>query len=309
MSALTRRRLLGLGGAAGLGATALGTVAAGVAAAEPVAPVKGAVAMLYDTTRCIGCQACVVACAETNGLEPPTTESEGRWQMPRDLDPQTKNIIQLFRDDDAGQWSFVKRQCMHCVDAACVSGCPFKALTKDERGIVRWNSAQCIGCRYCEVACPYQIPKFEWDRFNPKIVKCEFCSHVLDEQGEPSCTKVCPADAVVFGTREQLLEDAHARLEAKPGTYHEDRVYGEDDAGGLQVLYLSHVPFEKIGLPKLGTTSIPAKTGLIHKWVTKWGAFPILAYVTLLAFVRRRWKQHDEESMRIEAEGGLRDQL
>ena len=309
MTRVSRRRLLGLGGAAALGATATAVAMPAAEASASKAPPKNAIGMLYDTTRCIGCNSCVVACAETNGLSPPTQEADGRWIMPRDLNPETKNIIQLFRDDAAGQWSFVKRQCMHCIDPACVSGCPFQALTKDERGIVRWNEAQCIGCRYCEVACPFEVPKFQWDRFNPAIVKCEFCAHVLDEQGQPSCTKVCPAEAVIFGTREALLEDAHARLEANPGRYHEERVYGEDDAGGLQVLYLSHVPFEKIGLPKLGKASIPGQVGPFHTWATKWGVFPVLAFAALAAFVKRTWSKHDEESMRIEAEGGPRDQL
>jgi Fe-S-cluster-containing dehydrogenase component len=302
VSGLSRRQLLAL---CGTGACA---VVAGEARAAGSEPPRDPIGMLYDTTKCIGCKSCVVACSEANDLPPDTRMSGGIWQMPTDLDKQTKNIIQLFKDDESGRWSFMKRQCMHCLVPSCVSGCPFKALTKDERGIVSWNPTQCIGCRYCEIACPFQVPKFEWDRINPKIVKCEFCRHLLDEQGEPSCTKVCPTHAVKFGRREDLLREAHERIAAHPGTYHEDRVYGETDAGGLQVLYLSHVPFEDIGLPKLGDRPVEDRTRKVHRWLTRWAMFPIVSYVVLFSFVKRNWKAHDEKARAVEAAGGPRDQ-
>jgi formate dehydrogenase beta subunit len=306
MTRFPRRHFLAACGAA---AAAYAVNHSVVEASNPVPPPEDAVGMLYDTTLCIGCKACVAACNDRNDLTPDTGRSDGLWQMPDDLNPQTKNIIKLYRDDDAGEWSFVKRQCMHCVDPACVAGCPFGALEKGENGIVGWDGDRCIGCRYCEVSCPFDIPKFEWDRFNPQIVKCELCRHALAEDGQPACTRVCPTGAVTYGARDDLLDEAHRRIEDAPGKYADDRVYGEHDGGGTQVLYLSHVPFTRLGLPELGDVSVQRRSASAHHWITKWGAFPLAAYAVMLACILRNWKHHDSETRRIEAEGGLRDQL
>lgn len=278
------------------------------ASEEHEGPVPDAVGLLYDATRCIGCQACVVACADTNGLEPDTRLSGGIWQMPLDLSSRTKNVIKLF-DDGQGETSFVKRQCMHCVDPSCVAACPFEALHKTEKGIVAWNGSACIGCRYCEVACPFEIPKFEWDRQNPKIVKCELCKDQRLAKGEePACTAVCPTDAVVFGPRKDLLSDAHRRIDEKPERYFERRVYGEHEAGGTQVLYLAHVPFERLGLPKLAPDARPARELRFQKMLYRWLLFPMVLYGMIAMVVKRRWREHDREVKELEAEG-LKEQL
>lgn len=305
MNKVSRRELL-RGGATG---AVVSTLASEASASEmPVAP-RDAVAMLYDTTKCIGCQACVSACAETNGLTPDTRLSGGVWQMPLDLNSQTKNIIKLF-DDGRGATSFVKRQCMHCLDPACVAGCPFHALHKTERGVVAWTASACIGCRYCEVACPFDVPKFEWDRFNPKIVKCEFCREERLSKGEePACTASCPTGAVIFGTRERLLDEAHTRLKAQPASYAEKRVYGETEAGGTQVLYLSHVPFEKLGLPALTSEDRPGRQARFQALLYKFLLIPIAIYALLTGIIRRRWRAHEAEVRAIEAKGGPRDQI
>lgn len=304
---LSRRAALKVlaGGAASAGAASV-ALAAGP---SHEAPRPGAVAMLYDTTRCIGCKACVSECAVVNGLQPDTELSGGIWQMPLMLNSRTKNVIQLFRDEATGAQSFVKRQCMHCLEPACVAGCPFEALSKDEQGIVTWNPTACIGCRFCEVACPYEVPKFEWDRFNPRVVKCEFCRPRLAEGLEPGCTSVCPTDAVIFGTREELLRDAHARVAGAPGRYFEDRVYGETEGGGTQVLYLAHVDYADLGLPALPATSNAAYANRYQRWVYKAAVLPVTLYGLLSAVIRRRWQAHDEHAREEESRGGLRDQL
>jgi len=307
VSLVTRRELLRTG-ATGAVVSTLATNAQ-ASATGPVEAPADAIAMLYDTTRCIGCMACVSACAETNGLKPDTRLSGGVWQMPLDLNSQTKNIIKLC-SDTGGQSSFVKRQCMHCLDPACVAGCPFGALQKIDKGIVSWNSSQCIGCRFCEVSCPFDVPKFEWDHFNPKIVKCEFCrDERLSKGEEPACTSVCPTDAVIFGTRKDLLADAHARLKKSPKAYAEGRVYGEHDAGGTQVLYLSHVPFEKLGLPTLAPDHRPGRALRFQIQLYKWLLFPLALYALLAAIMRKRWRAHDAEVRALEAEEGLKEQL
>ena len=181
----------------------------------------------------------MVACAEANEL-PRDVSLDGLHQAPEDLNAFTKNIIKLYKPTDSSPDSFVKQQCMHCLDPACVAACPFKALWKnDGNGVVDWEPSRCIGCRYCEIACPYHVPKFEWDRINPKIVKCELCRPRLAKGYEPACTSVCPTHAVIFGSREGLLTTAMDRIAQSPDKYFENRVYGEHEAGGTQVLYLS----------------------------------------------------------------------
>jgi Fe-S-cluster-containing dehydrogenase component len=274
-----------------------GMLGAGAAAAASAVPATGseapkeapedAVGLLYDTTRCIGCKTCVVACREANGLDPDTS-NDPLHDAPTALNGQTKNIIKLFKDD-SGRRSYVKQQCMHCVDPACVSACMIGAFQKREYGIVTWDGDRCIGCRYCQIACPYQIPKFEWASRTPQIVKCELCNHRLAEGKEPGCTEVCPREAVIYGTREELLAEARRRLDEHPGRYV-DRIYGEHDGGGTQCLYLSHVPFENLGLPELGDESHSNLNRQVQHGIYQGFVAPVALYAVLggVAFRNRR---------------------
>ncbi|HET7433398.1 MAG TPA: hydrogenase 2 operon protein HybA [Thermoanaerobaculia bacterium] len=288
-----------------VGAASAVAIAGSAAASEPRTASPEALGLLYDTTVCIGCKACVGACATANGLEPDTELSGGIWQMPVDLNPQTKNIIQLYRSPNGDESSFMKRQCMQCVDPACASACPFSALSKGKFGIVEWEPSRCIGCRFCEISCPFDVPRFEWAKFNPKIVKCELCRHRLPDGLQPACTEVCPVGAVIFGTREQLLREAHRRIEANPGKYYQNRVYGEHDLGGTQVVYLSHVPFAKLGLPEVGNESRAHYGEKVHGVLYKGMAVPAIVYAGLAFLMRRRFKVHEEEARH----SGHEDQL
>jgi Fe-S-cluster-containing dehydrogenase component len=277
--------------------------------AHPIAP-PNAIAMLYDNTVCTGCRACMPACNEANGLPSDTLLSGGIWDMPTGLDATTKNIIELYQDPQSDAFAFVKKQCMHCLDPACVTGCPFGSLKKQELGAVTWNGSLCIGCRYCEVACPFEVPQFQWQNWNPKIVKCEFCYEQRLSKGmQPACTEVCPTHAVIFGKRTDLLAEAKQRIAAAPDKYFEKRTYGEFEAGGTQVLYLSSVSFEKIGLPKLGTTSIGHYATKVTSVLYKWLAGPILAAGVFGFFIRRNWERHEAERVEHEEETGYPDQL
>ena len=161
------------------GSAAAATCAAPAAAAKKIEPLPEAMGMLYDTTVCIGCKSCVVACREANHLEP-DTGAEGLWQMPQDLNGKTKNIIKLYQEGD--RVSYMKAQCMHCVDPACASACMLHAFHKNEvTGVVEWDPFYCVGCRYCQMACPFNVPKFEFDKALPKIVKCELCRHRVQD--------------------------------------------------------------------------------------------------------------------------------
>jgi Fe-S-cluster-containing dehydrogenase component len=308
--AITRRDLITT--IAKTGGTAAVAVAVGTEplhAAETVTVPSAAVGLLYDATLCIGCKACVSACAEANG-ESPDTRGDGLHQSPTDLNDLTRNIIKLYKPTDGTASSFVKRQCMQCLDPACAAGCPFQALHKDpETGIVMWTADKCIGCRYCTITCPYHIPRFQWQGYNPRVTKCELCSQRLEKGLKPGCTSVCPTGAVTYGPRTVLLTEAKRRIQEHPGRYYEDKVYGEKDNGGTQALYLSRVPFEKLGLPELGQESVPARTLRWQRRLYQYFALPALLYVGLVQVIRKNLGNHEEEAHQREKETGLRAQL
>ena len=267
------------------------------------------VGLLYDTTRCIGCKACVTACSEANHLTPDRGGSDGLYQAPESLNAHTKNIIKLYRSADGREWAYMKQQCMHCVDPACVIACPLSALSKGDFGIVSWNGTTCLGCRCCQIACPYNVPKFEWTKVNPKVVKCEMCRERLALGQDPACTAVCPRQAVIFGKRADLLADAHGRIGRNPGKYYQNRVYGEHDGGGTQSLYLSHVAFSKLGLPDLGNHSVASGVRQVQENIYQHGLAPVAFYTALVAITHRVWSGHRRHSEQEAAEIGLKEQI
>ena len=265
------------------GATAAGARPAD-AAALPV-PSADAVGLLYDATLCIGCKTCTIACRDANGLDPDTAGSPDRlYNAPLDLSARAKTVIKLYAEGPVR--SYVKTQCMHCVDPACASACMLGALKKRQFGIVTYDPDLCVGCRYCEIGCPFGVPKFEFAKAAPKIVKCELCKERLAAGQEPACTAVCPRKAVIYGTRTELLKEAKRRLAENPGRYV-PKVYGETDGGGTQVLYLSHVPFEKLGFPALGDEPAPQLARSIQHGVYRGFAAPAALYA-VLGFVMMR---------------------
>jgi formate dehydrogenase iron-sulfur subunit len=248
-------------------------------------------AKLIDTTKCIGCHACQVSCKEWNGLPGVNTQLQqsstfGSFQNPTTLDAYTYMLITHHEVEDpkapAGfRDIYTKRQCMHCDEPACVSACPVTALKKSEEGPVVYHPEICIGCRYCMWACPFGAISAQWDKLAPEISKCTLCvdrlhsvaplelngkpltpfdqKRYLDAVAMPACVKSCPADALDFGDREEMLKKAKGRIADGKGKYI-DHVYGEKEAGGTATLYLSSVPFETIGLPAVGTESYPGRS-------------------------------------------------
>ena len=247
-------------------------------------PIK---ATLVDTTKCIGCRACQVACKQWNDREGETTELQlGNLglQNPATLSAKTYTLIgfyELPNEKAPGglNYVFTMHRCLHCLDPACASACPTTALTRQPDGPVSYDASKCIGCRYCIWACPWGVPTAQWDSLAPKIEKCTHCADRSDQPApmarnglaltsaegnsflanivEPACVKACPADALKFGERQELLQEAHKRIASTPEKYI-DQVYGEKEAGGTSVLYLASVPFEKIGLPALADKPYPA---------------------------------------------------
>ena len=303
---VTNRRSLLKGLALAGGAVATGARPA--KAYERKSPSPGALGMLYDTTLCIGCKACVFACQQANNLEP-QRDADGLHLAPVDLDGRTKNVIKLYKEE--GRRSYMKSQCMHCVDPACASACMLGALEKDPvTGVVGWNGALCVGCRYCQMACPFDVAKFEFDKALPKVVKCELCRHRVQgaklEKGAdgftrypaghgPACCEVCPRSAVISGQRDELLKEARRRIAASPGKYYQDRVYGETEAGGTQVLYLAHVPFDKVGLPDYPDSAIPSAAYTIQESIYKGFIAPVALYGVLAAVMLRNRKKESED--------------
>jgi len=307
--AITRRDLITNIAKAGVPAAVAVSVGTQPARAEELPIPTAAVGLLYDASLCIGCKACVAACSEANNTAP-DTRGDGLHQAPTDLNVFTRNIIKLYKPTDGSSSSYVKRQCMHCLDPACAAGCPFQALAKEkESGIVTWTAEKCVGCRYCTITCPYSIPRFQWAGYNPVVTKCELCRHRLEKGLRPGCTSVCPTGAVIFGPRTVLLEEAKRRIKASPGRYYQERVYGESDNGGTQSLYLSHVPFQKLGLPELGVESVPAKTLRWQRRFYQYFALPAIAYAGLVQVIRKSVHGHEQEAHELEKKTGLRAQL
>jgi Fe-S-cluster-containing dehydrogenase component len=203
--------------------------------------------VLVDTTRCVGCRSCEEACAEANGLPVPdiySLESERVLEQPRNTSVTQYSVINRF--DGVEGDVFVKKQCMHCNQPACGAACLTKAMLKTEEGPVVWREDKCMGCRFCMLSCPFDIPKFEYESPVPRIMKCNFCFERLTEGEGPACVEACPEEAIVFGPRRELLDEARARIYAEPDTYVH-HIYGEHEAGGTGWLYLAAVPFEQLG--------------------------------------------------------------
>ena len=206
--------------------------------------------MLVDTTRCIGCRGCQVACKSWNDLDAEKSGFSESGSNPPRLKANTFTRV-VFRDvalADGGVKSvFVKSQCMHCNEPACATACPVGALQKSKDGPVTYDADKCMGCRYCMVACPFNVPKFEWSSVTPKIRKCTFCADRQAAGKAPACASTCPAQAILYGERGDLVREAHRRIDASPGKYA-PTVYGEATAGGTSVMYLTAIPFEALGM-------------------------------------------------------------
>lgn len=221
------------------------------------APAQDGVAMLYDATKCIGCKACQVACKQWNNLAPESTDPQGIYESPRDLSGRTYTLIKVSEVEEDGNWAFVKRNCMHCLHPACVSACPVSALQKRAYGPVVYDPKRCIGCRYCMMACPFGVPRFEWEKPLPLIQKCTLCFDRLAQGLQPACVEACPTGANIFGEREALIAEAESRIKNNPDKYV-NHVYGKEEVGGTSVLHLSPIPFEEVGLPTLDPEPVPA---------------------------------------------------
>lgn len=335
---ITRRNFLRRAAAGGTAAAAAcATLApAGVEARESLKVPENAVGLLFDGTLCIGCKACMSACKEVNNLPLEDTIGEKLWDTPLELSGKTYNVIKVYQsgtmeNKDAAENGFahVKRSCLHCADPSCVSACPVSAMQKRPTdGVVTYNKDACIGCRYCVAACPFGVPQFQYDTPKPEIAKCQLCKHRMDEGKYAACAEVCPTGATIFGSYKALSEEIDRRRAMKPGEpnnfprrtpesgdMHEkaapqyvDYVYGQKDAGGTQVRYLSGVPFDKLALPMgLPERSYAADSETMQHTLYGGMILPVVALAGLVTAAWRGSKDHhddDDFDMFDHPEGG-----
>ena len=219
--------------------------------------------MLIDTTKCIGCRACEEACNEANQLPKPDVSfsSDSVFEKKRETTPGAFTVVNRFANEKKpDEPIFVRRQCMHCNQPACASACLCRAMEKTEEAAVVYHKDRCMGCRYCMIACPFDIPKFEYNSPTPYVWKCIFCYERQQKGKPPACAEVCPTGATLFGKKRDLLEIARTRIYTDPDRYVH-HIYGEHEVGGTGWLFLSGVPLEKIDLKtQLGTTPYPELT-------------------------------------------------
>jgi formate dehydrogenase iron-sulfur subunit len=268
--------------AASMATAAVGveTKTAAASAGSEAGASEDAVGMLIDTTRCTGCQACALACKEANRMPEPET-------VPERLSSSALSFVDTRKLSDEDQ-VFVKRQCMQCVHPACASACTVGALRKTAEGPVIYDSGKCIGCRYCQYACPFGVPTYEWGNVFGLIQKCQFCFQRVAEGEQPACVAACPNGALQFGKRSMLLAQAHASISSNPDRYV-DKVYGEHEVGGTSMLYLSAVPFQALGLPALGDAPASHYAETVME-LTPAVALTVATIATGLHFITRRRK-------------------
>ena len=310
-----------------LGGAAVAATSTVVEARPNLEPAPQAVGMLFDSTLCVGCKACVSMCKEVNDKPPTLMGDDVQFDSARDLSHETYNVIkvytngnQLTKDAEVDGFAFEKRSCMHCVDPGCVSVCPVTALIKDPvTGIVSYDIDACIGCRTCMTGCPYNVPQFDYDNPFGALSKCEMCNQKgverIDKGMMTGCAEACPTGATLFGSREALLEEARRRMALKPGeiynyprgdvrnpsSFHEktvpeykQHIWGEKEAGGTNVMHISSIPFDKLGMPPLGERSYVSISESVQHTLYSYMALPAVVLGGLTWLVKRNTDKDDQ---------------
>jgi formate dehydrogenase iron-sulfur subunit len=306
---MKRRDFLHLG--AGAAAVAALGRAGGARAEGPLADkVRGARAgCLVDTTLCIGCRQCEEACNRANHLPRPERPFRdlGVLRDPRRMTHAAFTVINAYPGPPSAELSdrpetFVKSQCMHCLDPACVSACIVGAFTLAEDGPVVYDASRCLGCRYCMVACPFGVPAYEYHAaLAPRVRKCEFCKGREGYAGaRPACAEACPVEAILFGERGALLELARRRIKRRPDRYLE-HIYGEREVGGTSWLYLAGRPFSELGFSALPEQAPPRLTEGIQHGIFRYAAIPTALYAGLAGLMWWTGRRNRRQPPKVEA--------
>ncbi len=249
-------------------------------------------AILTDVTKCIGCRGCVIACKKVNHLD---QEYPRRWVLEDGL--SARNWTSVLEKSEG----FVRKQCRHCLEPACVSVCPVAALQKQSTGAVTYDSVRCMGCRYCMMACPFGIPRYDWESRIPTVRKCILC-HGRISQGElPGCTTACPVQATIFGERDDLIKEAKSRIQAHPELYN-NKIWGEHEVGGTSVIYISHFDLDFLTYgQKLSNDPMPELTAPAMEAVP-YAFLGMGIFMTGLNWIIKRRMKSESESKHPEIE-------
>ncbi len=294
---ITRRKFLGWIGAATTG-VAFGKEAV-AAGNKHFSGYPGSLGILHDITRCVGCRKCEEACNKVNQLPAPEKLFSDLSVLDKKRRTTTKSytvVNKYNKIENTEKPVFRKIQCNHCLEPACVSVCFVKAFKKIKEGPVIYDPSVCVGCRYCMIACPFEIPTYEYDNpLTPEVVKCTMCYPRIVKGQLPGCVESCPKEALTFGKRDVLLKIARKRIEEYPGRYI-DHIYGEREMGGTSWMYLSGHPYKKLGMREdLGITPAPEFTagalGGVHIVVGSW---PVLL-TGIYAISKRKEKIANQE--------------
>ncbi|MDP2037147.1 MAG: 4Fe-4S dicluster domain-containing protein [Ignavibacteria bacterium] len=284
----------------------IGSAAAGLSSSTKAAPKnvlsEDRMGVLVDTTVCIGCRKCEWACKTAHNLATDPIETyEDRTVFKEQRRPNDKalTVVNEYPNTTLDKFPInVKVQCMHCDKPACLSACIVGAFSKNENGSVIWDGDKCIGCRYCMVACPFQIPAFEFEKaLKPDIKKCDFCIERTTKDKLPACIEMCPVEAITYGRREDLLKVAKDRIKNYPNKYV-DRIFGEHEVGGTSWLYLSSRQFEEIAFPKLGRDPAPGVSEAIQHGIFAYFVPPVALYALLggVMWLNKNKKNHESDT-------------
>ena len=294
---ISRRKFLGWLGAAGVG-TALGNTAR-AASNKQFDGYPNSNGVLFDASRCIGCRKCEEGCNRVNELPAPERPFSDLSLLDTKRRTTAKSYTVVNRYDDAVSEKgplYRKIQCNHCLEPACASACFVQAFTKTETGAVIYDASVCVGCRYCMIACPFEIPTYEYDNaFSPRVMKCTMCYPRISKGLLPGCVEACPTEALTYGKREDLLRIGRERIAKFPERYV-NHIYGENEMGGTNWLYLSSVPFKDVGMREdLGVTPAPKLTaGALSAVPIVVGLWPVLL-TGIYAINRRKEKIEKQE--------------
>ncbi len=256
--------------------------------------------VLVDTTECIGCRKCEYACKIAHDIPAGSAndfEDKSVFDQMRRPDEINLTVVNAYKQEQNEEPATVKVQCMHCDQPACLSACIVGAFTKEENGAVIWDESKCIGCRYCMVACPFQIPAYEYDKaVEARVVKCDWCIDRQNEDKLPACVEICPVDALTFGSRSDLIRLAREKIHTSPERYI-DHIYGEHEVGGTSWMYLAGQNFQKLDFPKLNTQPAPGVSEAIQHGVFAYFVPPVAFYAVLggVMWMNRNKSNSEEE--------------
>lgn len=288
--------------------------ATGVAAATAARPIKaetydkkilnpGRMGVLVDTTICIGCRNCEWACKEAHDIEPGDIESyhnKEAFKEYRRPAPDNFTVVNEFDDPNSDYKGInVKDNCKHCDYPSCASACIVGAFDKLDNGAVVWDGSKCIGCRYCMVACPFQIPTFEYEKaIQPRIRKCDFCYERQAEGKIPACVDICPVESMIFAPMNEIISLAKKKIERHPERYNK-HIYGLEEVGGTSWLYLTSVEHEKLNMVKLDTKPNPGTVESIQHGIFAYFVPPLALYAWLGGIM---WKSKRDAKKKAEEE-------